>query len=148
MGVMKKKSKVQVEPTSAASANIGATAFSFFSAGDASANAGFVPYNPRNSAARSEDSRAGRPCDISRDNLDLPLTFLPWCLRNGLWLSIQISPPFYTSRVAILGDATHATTPHQCWRRQAIEDAHFLAEILADPSVMSLEHEAGVLCIR
>lgn len=105
---------------------------------------GFVPYNPRNSTTRSEDSRAGRPCDISRDELELPLPFL--ALVSPQWALVEL--PNISTLVAILGDATHATTPHQCWRRQAIEDAHFLAEILADPSFMSLEHEAGVLCIR
>lgn len=105
---------------------------------------GFVPYNPRNSATRSEDSRAGRPCDISRDKLELPLPFL--ALVSPQWALVEL--PNISTLVAILGDATHATTPHQCWCRQAIEEAHFLAEILADLSVMSLEHEAGVLCIR
>ena len=45
------------------------------------------------------------------------------------------------SRVAILGDAAHASTPHQgAGAGQAIEDAHVLAELLADPGVTTAEH--------
>ncbi|KAK5991934.1 6-methylsalicylic acid decarboxylase atA [Cladobotryum mycophilum] len=48
---------------------------------------------------------------------------------------------FYKSRVAILGDAAHASTPHQgAGAGQAIEDAHVLAELLSDPSVTTVEH--------
>ncbi|KAI9037247.1 putative salicylate hydroxylase [Aspergillus affinis] len=40
------------------------------------------------------------------------------------------------SRVAILGDAAHASTPHQgAGAGQAIEDAHVLAELLSDARV-------------
>ena len=42
------------------------------------------------------------------------------------------------SRVAILGDAAHASTPHQgAGAGQAIEDAHVLAELLSDHCVRS-----------
>lgn len=55
-------------------------------------------------------------------------------------------PPISTftkSRVAILGDAAHASTPHQgAGAGQAIEDAHVLAELLADPRVTTPEHVA------
>ncbi|KAJ5584622.1 uncharacterized protein N7459_004422 [Penicillium hispanicum] len=45
---------------------------------------------------------------------------------------------FCQSRVAILGDAAHASTPHQgAGAGQAIEDAHVLAELLGDPHVQS-----------
>lgn len=45
------------------------------------------------------------------------------------------------SRVAILGDAAHASTPHQgAGAGQAIEDAHVLAELLGDPRVTTAEH--------
>jgi salicylate hydroxylase len=48
-------------------------------------------------------------------------------------------PPISTfcrSRVAILGDAAHASTPHQgAGAGQAIEDAHVLAELLGDSRV-------------
>ncbi|KAJ5721496.1 FAD/NAD(P)-binding domain-containing protein [Penicillium malachiteum] len=45
---------------------------------------------------------------------------------------------FCRSRVAILGDAAHASTPHQgAGAGQAIEDAHVLAELLADSRVQS-----------
>jgi salicylate hydroxylase len=56
-------------------------------------------------------------------------------------------PPISTfarSRVAILGDAAHASTPHQgAGAGQAIEDAHVLAELLADPRVITSEHVAA-----
>lgn len=45
------------------------------------------------------------------------------------------------SRVAILGDAAHASTPHQgAGAGQAIEDAHVLAELLGDPRVTEAKH--------
>ncbi|KAJ5681046.1 hypothetical protein N7536_012185 [Penicillium majusculum] len=44
------------------------------------------------------------------------------------------------SKVAILGDAAHASTPHQgAGAGQAIEDAHVLAELLSDPRVSSVD---------
>ncbi|BCS19672.1 putative salicylate hydroxylase [Aspergillus puulaauensis] len=50
------------------------------------------------------------------------------------------------SRVAILGDAAHASTPHQgAGAGQAIEDAHVLAELLADPHVINAEHAIAAL---
>jgi salicylate hydroxylase len=52
-------------------------------------------------------------------------------------------PTFAKSKVAILGDAAHASTPHQgAGAGQAIEDAHVLAELLADTRVTSSEHVA------
>ncbi|OAA39760.1 Aromatic-ring hydroxylase-like protein [Metarhizium rileyi] len=52
---------------------------------------------------------------------------------------------YFNSRLAILGDAAHASTPHQgAGAGQAIEDAHVLAELLADPSVTSKEHVESV----
>ncbi|KAJ5108403.1 hypothetical protein N7456_005078 [Penicillium angulare] len=48
---------------------------------------------------------------------------------------------FYKSRVVILGDAAHASTPHQgAGAGQAIEDAHVLAELLGDSQVLSVQH--------
>jgi salicylate hydroxylase len=45
------------------------------------------------------------------------------------------------SRVAILGDAAHASTPHQgAGAGQAIEDALVLAELLGDPRVITADH--------
>lgn len=45
---------------------------------------------------------------------------------------------FCRSRVAILGDAAHASTPHQgAGAGQAIEDAHVLAELLGDARIQS-----------
>lgn len=53
-------------------------------------------------------------------------------------------PPISTyarSRVAILGDAAHASTPHQgAGAGQAIEDSHVLAELLGDARVTEAEH--------
>lgn len=50
-------------------------------------------------------------------------------------------PPISTfsrSRVALLGDAAHASTPHQgAGAGQAIEDAHVLAELLSDNRVVT-----------
>ncbi|KAJ5644559.1 hypothetical protein N7507_010570 [Penicillium longicatenatum] len=47
---------------------------------------------------------------------------------------------FCQSRVAILGDAAHASTPHQgAGAGQAIEDAHVLAKLLGDARVKSVE---------
>lgn len=52
-------------------------------------------------------------------------------------------PTFAKSKVAILGDAAHASTPHQgAGAGQAIEDAHVLAELLADTHVTSPEQVA------
>ncbi|KAL3456718.1 hypothetical protein BJX64DRAFT_36883 [Aspergillus heterothallicus] len=45
------------------------------------------------------------------------------------------------SRVAILGDAAHASTPHQgAGAGQAIEDALVLAELLGDEQVLTADH--------
>lgn len=45
---------------------------------------------------------------------------------------------FCRSRVALLGDAAHASTPHQgAGAGQAIEDAHVLAELLSDDRVVT-----------
>lgn len=53
-------------------------------------------------------------------------------------------PTFAKSKVAILGDAAHASTPHQgAGAGQAIEDAHVLAELLADKRVTTPEHVAA-----
>ncbi|KAL5041299.1 hypothetical protein BDW71DRAFT_192128 [Aspergillus fruticulosus] len=48
------------------------------------------------------------------------------------------------SKVAILGDAAHASTPHQgAGAGQAIEDAHVLAELLGDARVMTADDVAA-----
>lgn len=48
------------------------------------------------------------------------------------------------SRVVILGDAAHASTPHQgAGAGQAIEDAHVLAELLSDCRVNSPDDVAA-----
>src|ERR1700743_2318416 len=49
-------------------------------------------------------------------------------------------PTFHKGRVGILGDAAHATSPHQgAGAGLAIEDAAVLAELLADDRVMNHE---------
>ncbi|CAL1707168.1 unnamed protein product [Somion occarium] len=55
-----------------------------------------------------------------------------------LWAIHHLRPlPMYTSgRVALLGDAAHAMTPHQgAGAGQAIEDAFVLAALLGDPAI-------------
>ncbi|KAL4975537.1 hypothetical protein BDW66DRAFT_167044 [Aspergillus desertorum] len=48
------------------------------------------------------------------------------------------------SKVAILGDAAHASTPHQgAGAGQAIEDAHVLAELLGDARVVTADDVAA-----
>ena len=62
------------------------------------------------------------------------------------WAIFEYPPisTFARSRVAILGDAAHACTPHQgAGAGQAIEDAHVLAELLADSRVTTPEHVAA-----
>ncbi|CAG8890682.1 unnamed protein product [Penicillium egyptiacum] len=53
------------------------------------------------------------------------------------------NPPISTytrNNIAILGDAAHASTPHQgAGAGQAIEDVHVLAELLGDPRVLRRE---------
>ncbi|KAJ5336429.1 Salicylate hydroxylase [Penicillium brevicompactum] len=49
-------------------------------------------------------------------------------------------PTYARSRVAIMGDAAHASTPHQgAGAGQAIEDAHVLAELLSDERVKTVD---------
>jgi salicylate hydroxylase len=53
---------------------------------------------------------------------------------------------FTRSRIAILGDAAHASTPHQgAGAGQAIEDAHVLSELLADPHITTSKHVVAAL---
>lgn len=62
------------------------------------------------------------------------------------WAIFEQAPisTFTKSRVAILGDAAHASTPHQgAGAGQAIEDAHVLAELLSDQRVITPEHAAA-----
>ncbi|PWY96142.1 putative salicylate hydroxylase [Aspergillus sclerotioniger CBS 115572] len=51
---------------------------------------------------------------------------------------------YFKSRVAIMGDAAHASTSHQgAGAGQAIEDAHVLAELLSDSRVTSVDDVVG-----
>ncbi|KAJ5761112.1 hypothetical protein N7520_008268 [Penicillium odoratum] len=69
------------------------------------------------------------------------------CMPDPSQWAIFENPPldtFCLSRVAILGDAAHASTPHQgAGAGQAIEDAHVLAELLGDARVMSVQDVVG-----
>jgi salicylate hydroxylase len=48
------------------------------------------------------------------------------------------APSYYAGNVAILGDAAHASTPHQgAGAGQALEDAFILSNLLADPRIQS-----------
>lgn len=71
------------------------------------------------------------------------------CLKDSdQWAVFEHPPiPTYTrSRVTILGDAAHASTPHQgAGAGQAIEDAHVLAELLGDPNVTKTAHFEAAL---
>ncbi|KAI0355681.1 FAD/NAD-P-binding domain-containing protein [Trametes cingulata] len=66
--------------------------------------------------------------------------------RPTKWAIHELKPlPFYTQdRVALLGDAAHAMTPHQgAGAGQAIEDAFILAEVLGHPrTTLSTLHHA------
>ena len=68
-------------------------------------------------------------------------------MPNSSQWAIFEHPPITTfcqSRVAILGDAAHASTPHQgAGAGQAIEDAHVLAELLGDPRIQSTSDVAA-----
>ncbi|KAJ5864992.1 uncharacterized protein N7529_006908 [Penicillium soppii] len=55
-------------------------------------------------------------------------------------------PTYARSRVAIMGDAAHASTPHQgAGAGQAIEDAHVLAELLSNDRVKSAHDVVSAL---
>ena len=52
-----------------------------------------------------------------------------------IWALFDLNPlpTFYKGRVALLGDAAHATTPHQgAGAGQALEDAYVLSALLGD----------------
>ena len=70
-------------------------------------------------------------------------------LKDSEQWAVFEHPPISTytrSRVAIVGDAAHASTPHQgAGAGQAIEDAHVLAELLGDPRVTETAHFEAAL---
>ena len=75
-------------------------------------------------------------------------TLMGYLKGSEQWAVFEHPPiPTYTrSRVAILGDAAHASTPHQgAGAGQAIEDAHVLAELLGDPKVTETAHYEAAL---
>jgi salicylate hydroxylase len=75
------------------------------------------------------------PSDIS----NLP-KYIPNASQWAIFEHPLIST-FYKSHVALLGDAAHASTPHQgAGAGQAIDDVHVLVELLADPSVITPQH--------
>lgn len=54
-------------------------------------------------------------------------------------------PTYTRNNMAILGDAAHASTPHQgAGAGQAIEDVHILTELLSDPRILRREHVKAV----
>lgn len=62
--------------------------------------------------------------------------------RPAIWAQFEQAPaPYYfQGRVAILGDAAHASTPHQgAGAGQALEDALVMCELLADDAVRSTQ---------
>ncbi|KIK64011.1 hypothetical protein GYMLUDRAFT_71464 [Collybiopsis luxurians FD-317 M1] len=62
--------------------------------------------------------------------------WLKYVRRPTLWAIHRVKPlPTYISEnVVLIGDAAHASSPHQgTGAQQAIEDAYFLAELLGDP---------------
>lgn len=70
----------------------------------------------------------------------LPCQYMPDPSQGAIFEHPHIST-FTRSRVAVLGDAAHASTPHQgAGAGQAIEDAHVLAELLADSRITTPKH--------
>ncbi|CAG8898759.1 unnamed protein product [Penicillium egyptiacum] len=88
--------------------------------------------------------RPARREDMERDTRDMGryVKALVEHMPDPSQWAIFEHPPISTyarSRVAILGDAAHASTPHQgAGAGQAIEDAHVLAELLSDSRVGSV----------
>ena len=78
----------------------------------------------------------------------MPSLFLQHVTDPSQWAIFEHPPlsTFTKSRVAIIGDAAHASTPHQgAGAGQAIEDAHVLAELLGDPRVTEPKHFVAAL---
>ncbi|CAG8064581.1 unnamed protein product [Penicillium nalgiovense] len=89
--------------------------------------------------------RPARREDIERDTKDMGryvkalVEHMPDPSQWAIFEHPHIST-YARSRVAILGDAAHASTPHQgAGAGQAIEDAHVLAELLSDSRVGSVD---------
>ncbi|KAL8797087.1 MAG: hypothetical protein Q9182_007257 [Xanthomendoza sp. 2 TL-2023] len=62
--------------------------------------------------------------------------------KPAIWALFEHAPaPYYfQNRVAILGDAAHASTPHQgAGAGQALEDALIMCELLADDRIESMQ---------
>ncbi|KAJ5816247.1 hypothetical protein N7447_008480 [Penicillium robsamsonii] len=88
--------------------------------------------------------RPARREDIERDTKDMGRyvrSFVEHMPDPSQWAIFE-HPHISTyaqSRIAIMGDAAHASTPHQgAGAGQAIEDAHVLAELLSDSRVGSV----------
>ena len=80
--------------------------------------------------------------------LNVTFNFLQHLQDPSQWAIFEHPPlsTFAKSRVAIIGDAAHASTPHQgAGAGQAIEDAHVLAELLGDPRVTEAKHFGAAL---
>ncbi|BCR91187.1 putative salicylate hydroxylase [Aspergillus chevalieri] len=88
--------------------------------------------------ASKEEMR--RDAEHMGDYVKLLVEYMPDPTQWAIFEHPHIST-YARSRVAILGDAAHASTPHQgAGAGQAIEDAHVLAELLGDPRVTTAEH--------
>ncbi|KAF7516399.1 hypothetical protein PCG10_002160 [Penicillium crustosum] len=90
--------------------------------------------------------RPARREDIERDTRDMGryvkalVERMPDPSQWAIFEHPHIST-YTRSKVAILGDAAHASTPHQgAGAGQAIEDAHVLAELLSDSRISSADH--------
>ncbi|KAL5338367.1 hypothetical protein BJX70DRAFT_202552 [Aspergillus crustosus] len=99
---------------------------------------------------RKEWVRPARREDMQRDfehmgaNISAIIEHMPDTTQWAIHEHPHIST-YARSRVAILGDAAHASTPHQgAGAGQAIEDAHVLAELLGDERVVDPEHVVAV----
>ncbi|KAL4883570.1 hypothetical protein BJY04DRAFT_184906 [Aspergillus karnatakaensis] len=95
---------------------------------------------------RDEWVRPARKEDMRRDfahmgtHINKLIEHMPDPTQWAIYEHPHIST-YARSKVAILGDAAHASTPHQgAGAGQAIEDAHVLAELLGDERVRSTEH--------
>ncbi|KAJ5192296.1 hypothetical protein N7449_008438 [Penicillium cf. viridicatum] len=95
--------------------------------------------------------RPARREDIERDTRDMGryVKALVECMPDPSQWAIFEHPHISTytrSKVAVLGDAAHASTPHQgAGAGQAIEDAHVLAELLSDSRVSSVDDVVAAL---
>ncbi|KAL2867554.1 putative salicylate hydroxylase [Aspergillus lucknowensis] len=108
------------------------------------ANVGIFPLNSQWDGdgwarpARKEDMR--RDLAHMGEQINSLIEHMPDPSQWAIYEHPHIST-YARSRIAILGDAAHASTPHQgAGAGQAIEDAIVLAELLGDPRVVTADH--------